>query len=183
MFMRKRKQQQISHAELLRVLHYEQDTGWFIWMEKVGKSIPGTVAGYEHSRGYRALWIAGVQYLAHRLAVFYMTGVWPAEDVDHINGDRSDNRWRNLRTASRSVNMQNQRRARSDNTTGFLGVVPNRARFSAQIRVNGVTKCLGTFDTPEEAHASYMAAKIVMHPGHATAAARGVDVYAAEKPA
>jgi hypothetical protein len=153
----------ISHEELKRVIRYEPDTGRFVWLAKVGHSKVGSIAGSRHSRGYWQVWIAGQQYMAHRLALFYVYGCWPSHDVDHINGIRDDNRLSNLREVSRGLNMQNQRLARVDSSTGLLGVVPNRARFAAQIRTNGKTVCLGTYDTPEEAHAAYVRAKRVHH--------------------
>ena len=173
----------IEHDELMRIVAYDGATGEFRWLSKVGRGDVGAVAGSRHSRGYWQVWMFGVQYLAHRLAVFYTTGRWPEMDVDHINGNRSDNRIANLRTVTRSENMQNQRAARSNSRTGLLGVVPNRKRFAAQIRVNRKTTCLGTYDTPEQAHQAYLNAKQQLHPSgtlHATAALRGVVVYADE---
>ena len=95
-----------------------------------------------------------------------MTGAMPAGDVDHINGNRADNRWCNLRDVSRTLNNQNQRRAQKDNETGLLGVSPHRGRFKAQIRVNGKVRNLGLFDSPEVAHKVYLAHKRLMHPGN-----------------
>ena len=153
----------ISLNDLKSLLLYKEDTGQFVWLETRGKAIKGSVAGTPHICGYVHIGIKKHQYLAHRLAVFYMTGYWPKYDVDHINGIRTDNRWSNLRLASRSQNMQNQKSARSNNKTGFLGVVPNRKRFSAQIRIHGKTKCLGTYDTPHQAFEAYVIAKREMH--------------------
>ena len=153
----------IALDELKSVLLYEEETGRFIWLETRGKARKGGVAGTPHICGYVHIGIKKHNYLAHRLAVFYMTGEWPKYDVDHINGIRTDNRWANLRPASRSQNMQNQKSARSNNATGFLGVVPNKKRFGAQIRIFGKTKCLGTYDTPQQAHEAYVLAKRELH--------------------
>lgn len=153
----------ISHDELKRVIRYDAETGVFVWLERIGRSVVGEKAGSKQSCGYWQIWIDGEPYLAHRLALFYVYGCWPKNDVDHINGVRTDNRLQNLREVDRGLNMQNQRRARSDNSTGFLGVVPNRKRFSAQIRTEGKTRCLGTYDTPEQAHDAYVKAKRVLH--------------------
>lgn len=87
-------------------------------------------------------------------------------EAGDINGVRSDNRWANLRMVSRSVNNQNQRRARKDNKSGLLGVRPNRARWAASIFVYGKKHHLGTYDTAEEAHAVYIKAKRGLHVGN-----------------
>jgi len=153
----------LTHEKLKRVLRYEPGTGKFVWLEQIGRSKVGEVAGSRQSSGYWQIWIDGESFLAHRLALFYIYGCWPSHDVDHVNGIRLDNRAANLREVDRGQNMQNQRRARKDSATGFLGVVPNRKRFSAQIRKDKKTTCLGTYDTPEQAHEAYLAAKRRIH--------------------
>jgi hypothetical protein len=103
-------------------------------------------------------------FLAHRLAWFYVHGVWPPVLIDHINGKRSDNRIVNLRLADWRLNMENKRRE-SYNSTGLLGVKPNGKGFAARIGSRGVEHHLGTFRTPEEAHAAYVEAKRRLHKG------------------
>jgi hypothetical protein len=92
-----------------------------------------------------------------------MTGEWPVSDVDHINGDPMDNSWRNLRQVSEHENLQNQRRPHSCNRCGLLGVSKKPYGWQARIRIDGKSKHLGTFDTPEKAHAAYVAAKRLHH--------------------
>ncbi len=84
--------------------------------------------------------------------------------VDHANGDGLDNRRGNLRTASRAQNQQNQGR-RTDNSSGFKGVCwhSKRGKWYARIGCNGVTRSLGLFDSPEEAHAAYCRAAVATH--------------------
>jgi hypothetical protein len=98
-----------------------------------------------------------------------MTGAWPLFEIDHRNGIGTDNRWKNLRDGTRSFNIQNQRRARSDNKTGFLGVhrsgKKERKGFVAKIQLDGKQRYLGVFSTAEAAHAAYLAAKRRIHPG------------------
>ena len=87
-----------------------------------------------------------------------------ASHVDHINGDTADNRWANLRPATRSENMQNRRVANSNSKTGLLGAKPSRNAFRAQIKISGRCVNLGTFSSPEAAHAAYLTAKAELHP-------------------
>lgn len=107
------------------------------------------------------------QYSLHRLAWFYANGEWPPAEVDHINGNRSDNRLVNLRLASRSINMQNRRTARSDNVSGIIGAHyhARSGRWTSKIQVCGQTHYLGCFATPGEASAAYVTAKRKLHQG------------------
>src|ERR1700761_6742388 len=109
----------ITHAELLRILHYEPVTGEFRWRVKHSrKVIAGRVAGHpSKTLGYMMIGINGRVYYAHRLAWFYMTGLWPSQ-VDHRDGDRLNNKWENLRLATHGQNVLNAKRAKN-NTSGF----------------------------------------------------------------
>ena len=156
----------LTYERLREVLHYDPETGVFTWLVRTSTRIKvGDVAAAADGRGYIVIGVDGVLYKSHRLAFLWMTGEWPPQFVDHINGVRDDNRWSNLRPATRSENNQNVRRARAGNRTGLLGVCRYRKRFKAQIRVDGRNLCLGTFDTPEQAHEAYLAAKRRLHPG------------------
>lgn len=153
----------LTAEELREIWHYDPDTGSFTWRKptKIGRP-PGTKV---NKRGYVTIMIRYKNYFAHRLAWLYMTGEWPKNRIDHINGVGSDNRFCNLRDVTVTVNAENQRRPRKDNGVGFLGVAKNNKRFMAKIKVNGKFVYLGTFDTPEEAHAAYLEAKRQMHVG------------------
>ena len=95
-----------------------------------------------------------------------MHGEWPADEVDHINGDSTDNRLCNLRSVSREVNQENIRRAKRNSKTGLLGVMHTRGgKYRSAIRVRGVFHHLGHFDTAEQAHAAYVEAKRRLHEG------------------
>ena len=109
-----------------------------------------------------------VKFRAHRLAWLAMRGEWPLLDIDHINGDRQDNRWQNLREASRATNAENQRKAKRGTISGLLGVsfAKDTGRWAAQIQVQGKNKNLGRrFPTAEAAHAAYLQAKRQLHAG------------------
>jgi hypothetical protein len=155
-------------AERLReALTYDSVTGVFTWIKPPSWRVKiGDVAGSLASIGYVYIKLDNYKYLAHRLAWFYVHGIWPVDQIDHINGDRANNKIINLRSVSRSVNLQNQRQARSHNSTGFLGVSPHRKKFAARIGVDGKYTYLGSFNTPELAHAAYVDAKRALHPGN-----------------
>lgn len=154
-----------SANRLREVLNYNPDTGIFTWAVKVAQRCPaGTVAGtISAAKGYVTISVDRKIYLAHRLAWCYQTGEDPAEfQIDHINGTRNDNRYCNLRIATKTENMRNSKKP-STNKTGFKGVHFDSAigKFRACIRAGGKTKNLGSYNTAEEAHAAYCgAAKI-----------------------
>lgn len=147
------------------LLHYNRRTGVFTWRVTLGSAPAGSVAGYTRTGGYRGVGIDGHTHLAHRLAWLYVHGVWPTDQIDHRNGVRSDNRLANLREATRSLNGQNQRNPQVGSESGFLGVSRSRKKWRAHIMVDSIPYCLGSFATPEEAHAAYVQAKREHHPG------------------
>lgn len=154
-----------TQDRLKELLSYDQETGVFTWKEhKKFRARAGNIAGTVTPRGYRLINIEGFIVPAHRLAWFYMLGVWPSVDIDHKNGFRDDNRWTNLRLLSRAQNMQNLHAPHKDNKTGFLGVVPHKDRFTAYIKCDGKNHYLGVFNTPELAHQAYLEKKRAIHP-------------------
>ena len=117
----------ITAQRLRELLHYDPETGHFTrkvrtaQRHRVGDradlvSTTGNLAGY-----YRVA-LGGTKYLAHRLAWFYVHGMWPAGEIDHIDADRGNNRIANLRDVPAQMNKENFRRARVDNRSGLLGV-------------------------------------------------------------
>jgi hypothetical protein len=156
----------LDAIELRRVLSYDPNTGIFLWKVALSNSTRvGEQAGSPGSTGHLSIWVHRRIFKAHRLAWLYVYGEWPKLDIDHINGVRLDNRISNLRDVPRVINVQNIRNARKDNSTGYLGVSPNGSGFRAEIGVNRKKVCLGTFKTPQEAHAAYLQAKQIHHPG------------------
>ena len=154
------------HRELRRLVDYDPETGVFRWKQQAGRANAGDVAGCLRGDGYINMIVNGRRGLAHRFAWFYVHGQWPADMIDHRNGQRSDNRIENLREADNTLNSQNMRAAKPSNATGFLGVSRGKdGLFNAQIGVNGKTHWLGKFATPEEAHETYLKAKRLLHAG------------------
>ena len=155
----------MDQQRLRELLDYDAETGRFVWRQANKRVKAGTVAGYVGNDGYVRIRASGTRFLAHRLAWFYVHGTWPAGEIDHINGDRSDNRIANLRDVSRLTNRQNMRRAQADNRSGLLGVSLTNNRCKASIRSGGKNHHLGYFASPEAAHAAYVAAKRQTHEG------------------
>lgn len=147
----------MTKSELKKILRYDPETGIFIWLvSRSCKRNIGDIAGHKNKNGYVKINIKGTLYYAHRLAFLYMTGKYPSEDVDHIDGDKHNNRWSNLRSATRSQNICN-RGPTSKNSTGFKGVTfdKRRNKFIASGTINKKTRHLGRFDTPQEAYMAY----------------------------
>ena len=156
----------LTQAKLCALLHYDPETGRFTWKAKTSiRSVIGAEAGALQKRGYRSIGLCGHRYFAHRLAWLYVHGEWPKGEIDHINGLHADNRIANLRDVPPQLNKQNIRKCNRDNKSGFLGVSANGKRWAAQLDRNGRKVYIGTFDTPEEAHRAYVAAKRRLHPG------------------
>ena len=156
----------LTQERLRELLHYEPLTGVFTRLVSTANwAKVGDVAGGKGGKDYLQIGIDNRDYKAHRLAWFYMTGAWPIDQIDHIDGNPVNNRIENLREATNSVNKQNMRKARSDNKSGLLGVGKNGKKWRAVIGVDGKNKHIGYFDTPELAHAAYLDAKRVLHVG------------------
>lgn len=119
-------------------LHYSPESGVFTWRRGAGaRAKAGAVAGTRTEQGYIRIGIDGRYYRAHRLAWLYVHGSWPVEQIDHINGDRADNRIANLREVTAAGNRQNQGVARCDSETGLLGVTARDGKYLARLRVGG----------------------------------------------
>ena len=142
--------------DFLARLSYDRETGKFTALKRSGRRSAGAELGYTRPDGYRMLSVAGRWYYAHRLAWFLCTGSWPAEEIDHINGDRADNRIANLRECTRSENMRN---------TPKKGVCFHKTqrKWLASIRLNGKREHLGSFNAEQEALAAYQEAADRLH--------------------
>lgn len=149
----------VTAKEVRSLLTYQRDTGIFIWRVSPAKAVPtGSVAGSPNSKGYLMIQIRRRLYMAHRLAWLYVYGKWPSEQLDHINGDKRDNRIANLREATGAQNCANRKR-RSDNKSGYKGVCWHRrsGKWHAQICASGKSIHIGYFADVEEAAEAYRA--------------------------
>lgn len=155
----------ITQQRLKEVLSYNPETGIFTWRVKTGKKVVvGASPTNQDSKGYLRVQIDGKRYPLHRLAWLYLYGYWPTI-VDHIDGDKHNNRGINLRQVTQRGNTQNIHTARAHNATGLLGVgVRPDGLFRARITVDGVERHLGVFPSAEEAHQAYLSAKRIYHP-------------------
>lgn len=173
----------LSQRQVRELLEYDPCTGVFTWLRRAGadqgticfnSQFVGRVAGCLDRRekvGYRRIKIFSRYYAEHRLAWVWMTGEWPPHEVDHINGVRHDNRFANLRLATKSQNQSNAR-IRTKNKVGLKGVSykPRIGKYHAQINKYGRVRHLGFFDDPQEAHEAYVKAAKELHGEFARAA-------------
>lgn len=152
----------LTQDRLKALVNYAPETGVFTWNMARRRCRPGDKIGCRMKNGYICIRVDDILYTAHRLAWRYMTGEWPSAQIDHINGDRADNRFSNLREATNAQNAQN--RKRKDNKSGFPGVRRENDKWLAEIKVNYVGRRIGLFETPEQAHEAYLKAKHELHP-------------------
>lgn len=142
----------LTQSRLKEVLSYDKITGEFHWKLARGCRAAGSRAGFDTGRGYLKARVDETEYYLHRLAWLYAHGQFPPKDIDHINGDRTDNRMCNLRAVSRQENHKNRGVVKA-NKSGRIGVFWNtqRKKWTARIKVWGVSHNLGDFDDVESA--------------------------------
>jgi hypothetical protein len=149
---------ELTQDDVRRALDYDAQTGVMTWRTRADRDhswnmrFANEVAGNTMGHGYRCINILGKLHLVHRLAWLWMTGEWPPGNIDHINRDRADNRWCNLRLASASQNAMNSG-LREANTSGVKGVSwsKSKRRWIAFITLNGKRRHLGSSTMIEEA--------------------------------
>lgn len=152
----------ISQERLKKLLHYDGDTGIFVWIYKSNKKSNisiGDIAGKlpSNSDGYKYVTLDKVKYPQHRLAYFYVNGAFDFSlEIDHINRDRADNRINNLRVVTSSQNKFNTR------AKGY-SVCKITGKFAAEIYCNGIKYKLGRFNTEQEARDAYLSKKSELH--------------------
>ena len=129
------KKKTLTYEKLRAALSYSPETGSFTRIMASGPSKMGDIAGHKsESLGYIFISVDGAPYLAHRLAVFYMTGEWPKNQIGHLDMDRANNRWANLREATKSQNMRN-RGPQQNNSTGHKCISFDKANEKYEVRV------------------------------------------------
>lgn len=159
----------LSIKLLHRTFTYNPQTGSLNWRER-DRNLSGVEAGGTSSPdGYRRIRIGGTIYLAHRIIIAMETGKWPTDQVDHINGDRGDNRIENLRAVSRAENLLNKAQYRT-NKSGVSGVHWHKQhrKWAASIQHGNKRRMLGVFSSFEDACAAREAAQadLGFHPNH-----------------
>jgi len=161
----------ITHERLLEVLNYDAEIGIFSWRSKPRCAPKDGLPGCLDHHGYWRIGIDYGRYWAHRLAWFYVQGVWPVGEIDHINGDPLDNRISNLREATRGQNAANGR-TRKDSKLGLKGVSfhAKTGKWAARSQKDGKRVSFGYFHTPEEAHHAYVVGSTKLHGEFARAA-------------
>lgn len=159
-----RQNYDLSAEELKALLHFDPDTGVFTRAVSLRRWKAGGIAGSINRSGYWQIRVKGRNRYGHRLAWLYVYGCLPEEQIDHINGNRLDNRISNLRKASQGENNQN-RVSQVGSSSRFLGVSWNRHlnKWHAYISKNRKRKHLGFFDNEEDAGLAYIRAKLEIH--------------------
>jgi hypothetical protein len=156
----------LTQERLRELATYNPETGVFISAKnrRGSKNKVGDVLGSITKGGYIELQLDGKRYFAHRLAVLAMLGSMPEKVVDHINREKLDNRWINLRCVSQVENGHNQDRKPANNSTGCVGVHRWGGKFRAKINIGKKQIHLGTFDNLHKAAEVYAQAKANLQP-------------------
>lgn len=155
----------VMTPDVRELFDYDRKTGCLTWRVRKRNSIHiGDVAGSADAHGYICVMIDGRSHKAHRLIWLWLHGKWPTTQIDHINGNRSDNREANLRLADNFQNSANRLRQKN-NTSGYKGVSLHRktGKWQASVRLGGELKYLGLFASASEAHAAYVRATRQYH--------------------
>ncbi len=148
------------------ILSYDRETGTFHWKQfRSANAQKGQLAGCVKSNGRRVIRILGRLEFCNRLAWIYETGQQPKGEIDHIDGNPSNDAFSNLRDVTHSQNLQNLKRPKSNNKLGILGVhfQKDRGKYLAQIKLDGRNFHLGRFESAADAEKAYKEAKISMH--------------------
>lgn len=130
---------------------YDPVTGVVKYKKRIngGSKDEGDIVGSINNRGYLASRINGQYTLLHRAIWVIMTGDQP-DEIDHINGNRADNRWCNLRSVTRAENMKNKKRYKGSKYNGVT-YRKDTGKWRARLRIDGVLVNIGQFDTEQEA--------------------------------
>jgi hypothetical protein len=155
----------LTQERLKELIHYNAHSGDFVWMKtNSNRAVAGENAGTITPYNYIVITIDSVKYFAHRLAFLYTTGRWPSDQIDHINGTRTDNRWSNLREATSRENNKNSG-MKKNNKSGISGVYWNKEKnkWCGQVRGGSCGKkiFLGYFGDIADACVAVKQARVV----------------------
>lgn len=156
----------ITQQELHELTIYDEALGLFFVRRPTcfKKKLFDLLGSVESRHGYIRIKLNNKPYKAHRLAWLYVHGHWP-DEIDHINGDRADNRIANLKACTRAENQQNRSNLSKNNRSGYLGVTfsEKERKWIAQIMINKKRKRIGAFVSAEDAHKAYTETKNTLH--------------------
>lgn len=159
-----RNRVELSREELMEFLSYAPDTGEFRWLKRPSnRTKVGALAGSINGSGYREIELRGKSYQCNRLAVLFMNGHWPVDEVDHKNRIRNDDRWKNLREATKNQNQHN--RGHQKGSSQYKGVYFHKlsGKWGACIQVNGEKSHLGLFEREDDAAQVRILTAIELH--------------------
>ena len=140
---------------IYELLKYDEESGNLLWKTDRLNTKAGKVAGCLNTAGYVQVYLDNVPYYAHRIIYALSFSQKAFEFIDHVDGNRSNNRLNNLREVSSAANAQNNK---------VRGTTLSRYGWCSSITTNYQQKHLGYFDTEEEAHQAYLEAKKIYHP-------------------
>lgn len=146
----------LTAERLKSLLRYDPETGVFTRLRSGFGWLAGRVAGSPNKKGYIAIGVNGEEHYGHRLAWLYMTGEWPADQVDHWDRNKGNNSWKNLRMATDTQNHANSKRYKN-NKTGYRGIFLTPAG-TWNVKCQG--KHVGNFTCLEEAIAARQQASV-----------------------
>jgi hypothetical protein len=162
----------LTQERLKQLLHYDPTTGKFTRLASTRIDRVGKEPGSHNTKGYVQIRLDGVLYVAHRLAWLYVNGCFPKNQLDHIDGNKSNNKLENLREATNKQNQENTP-LQVNNTSGYRGVHFERNRkglkkYSASVGHNGKQTRIGLFLTAEDAATAAKAARDSLFTHHKT---------------
>lgn len=151
--------------EVRSLIKYDPETGSLSWLIRRGSAQAGKAINTMSTDGYIVVGINRKRYQAHRVAWAIHHGDWPNSDIDHINGNRADNRIVNLRLCDDSQNQCNVSKKSGSFTSSYKGVGFHKGskKWRARIRMRNKRVELGYFDTQEQAYAAYCEASKNYH--------------------
>ena len=159
-----RTMQKPTISEIRQAFVYDPKTGQITNRVTRGKAVAGELAGGINDAGYLVVCLKRIRIRGHHIAWALMTGELPTHEIDHKNGEQADNKWTNLRPATRLQQMHNLKTPNT-NRSGFKGVSwhGRGKKWQAHIRCDGTNYYLGLFDTAERAHQAYRKAADKLH--------------------